>query len=126
MSSISPLTKAPGENCSHRICIEYSHFTCTFNVHVTKDSLVLTFHAQTWLSHDIDESGLQVEVVSGMHHLNVATLIGYCDEEGEQILVYEFVPCGTLEEALRPKPGLASIAFIHVVCRIHSYSKNLG
>ena len=51
-----------------------------------------------------------------MHHVNLTSLIGFCDEEGEEILVYEFVPCGTLAAALRPKPGQL---FHHVIYQKH-------
>ena len=50
--------------------------------------------------------GGYVNLVSLMHHANIASLIGYCDEEGEEILVYEWVPCGSLEVSLHPIPGI--------------------
>lgn len=38
----------------------------------------------------------EVENLSRAHHKHVVSLVGYCREEGHQILVYEFVPNNTL------------------------------
>ncbi|XP_019059205.1 PREDICTED: probable LRR receptor-like serine/threonine-protein kinase At1g06840 isoform X2 [Tarenaya hassleriana] len=42
----------------------------------------------------------EIELLSRLHHRNLVSLIGYCDEEGEQMLVYEFMPNGTLRDWL--------------------------
>ncbi|PIA46146.1 hypothetical protein AQUCO_01600425v1 [Aquilegia coerulea] len=53
----------------------------------------------------------EIELLSRVHHRNLVALIGYCDEEGEQMLVYEFMPYGTLRDHLsvrsKEAPGFA-------------------
>ncbi|KAK9084852.1 hypothetical protein Sjap_025263 [Stephania japonica] len=56
----------------------------------------------------LDKKGLQgnseflVEVLmlSLLHHPNLVNLIGYCATGGQRILVYEFMPLGSLEDHL--------------------------
>ncbi|GFZ20006.1 leucine-rich repeat protein kinase family protein [Actinidia rufa] len=45
----------------------------------------------------------EIELLSRLHHRNLVSLIGYCDEDDEQMLVYEFVPNGTLRDHLSGK-----------------------
>lgn len=47
----------------------------------------------------------EIEILSRLHHRNLVSLLGYCDEEKEQMLVYEFVPRGTLRDWLNAKSG---------------------
>ncbi|CAI6000162.1 unnamed protein product [Closterium sp. NIES-65] len=44
----------------------------------------------------------EVDVISAMSHRNLIALLGYCEDKGEQILVYEFAANGTLSAHLRP------------------------
>lgn len=45
----------------------------------------------------------EIELLSRLHHRNLVSLLGYCGEEGEQMLVYEFMPNGTLRDHLSGK-----------------------
>ncbi|KAK3165797.1 hypothetical protein QOZ80_1AG0037890 [Eleusine coracana subsp. coracana] len=45
----------------------------------------------------------EIELLSRLHHRNLVSLIGYCDEEDEQMLVYEFMPNATLRDHLSAK-----------------------
>ena len=42
----------------------------------------------------------EIELLSRVHHKNLVGLVGFCFEQGEQMLVYEFIPSGTLRESL--------------------------
>ena len=42
----------------------------------------------------------EVTIIARMHHLNLVRLWGFCAEKGQRILVYEHIPCGSLDKYL--------------------------
>lgn len=44
------------------------------------------------------ETCLQVALLSRIHHRNLVPLIGYCEEDHQRILVYEYMHNGTLRD----------------------------
>uniref|UniRef100_A0A2N9EYY4 Protein kinase domain-containing protein n=1 Tax=Fagus sylvatica TaxID=28930 RepID=A0A2N9EYY4_FAGSY len=42
----------------------------------------------------------EIELLSRVHHKNLVSLLGFCFEKGEQILVYEYVTNGSLKDSL--------------------------
>ncbi|TVU47860.1 hypothetical protein EJB05_07474, partial [Eragrostis curvula] len=63
---------------------------------------------------DNDVAGLdrvmnEVKLVSCVSHRNLVRLLGCCIEQGQQILVYEFMPNGTLAEHLQRERGPAAM-----------------
>jgi len=42
----------------------------------------------------------EIELLSRVHHRNVVHLDGFCYDKGEQMLIYEYVPNGSLRAAL--------------------------
>ncbi|PON38668.1 Mitogen-activated protein kinase kinase kinase [Parasponia andersonii] len=48
----------------------------------------------------------EIELLSRVHHKNLVSLTGFCFEQGEQMLIYEFVPNGTLKDSLSGKSGI--------------------
>ncbi|KAF5178516.1 Ascorbate transporter protein [Thalictrum thalictroides] len=48
----------------------------------------------------------EIELLSRVHHKNLVSLVGFCFEQGEQMLVYEFIPNGTLRDSLSGRSGI--------------------
>ncbi|KAL5218298.1 hypothetical protein ABZP36_018982 [Zizania latifolia] len=48
----------------------------------------------------------EIELLSRVHHKNLVGLVGFCFDQGEQMLVYEFMSAGTLRDSLSGKSGL--------------------
>ncbi|GMI89829.1 Vascular-Related RLK 1 [Hibiscus trionum] len=48
----------------------------------------------------------EIELLSRVHHKNLVGLVGFCFEQGEQMLVYEFMANGTLRESLSGRSGI--------------------
>ncbi|XP_021767444.1 probable LRR receptor-like serine/threonine-protein kinase At1g06840 isoform X3 [Chenopodium quinoa] len=45
----------------------------------------------------------EIQFLSRLHHRNLVSLVGYCSEDGEQVLVYEYMPNGTLRDWISGK-----------------------
>ncbi|KAH6821694.1 Leucine-rich repeat protein kinase family protein [Perilla frutescens var. hirtella] len=48
----------------------------------------------------------EIELLSRVHHKNLLGLVGFCFEQGHQMLVYEFMANGTLRESLSGRSGV--------------------
>ncbi|KAK4487885.1 hypothetical protein RD792_003623 [Penstemon davidsonii] len=53
-----------------------------------------------------NEFKTEIELLSRVHHKNLVGLVGFCFEQGEQMLVYEFMASGTLRESLSGRSGI--------------------
>jgi len=50
-------------------------------------------------SYDVlKEFLLEIEIITTLHHKNIISLIGFCFENGNLLLVYDFLSRGSLEE----------------------------
>lgn len=58
----------------------------------------------------------EVEIISRVHHRHLVSLVGYCMADDKRMLVYEFVPNGTLEHHLHGK--LLVLFSYHFTCNI--------
>ncbi|KAK8963159.1 putative leucine-rich repeat receptor-like protein kinase [Platanthera guangdongensis] len=48
----------------------------------------------------------EIEMLSRVHHKNLVTLVGFCFQRGERMLVYDYVSKGTLRENLAGQTGI--------------------
>ncbi|KAJ0982027.1 hypothetical protein J5N97_010282 [Dioscorea zingiberensis] len=63
-------------------------------------TLVAIKRAQEGSLQGSKEFFTEIQLLSRLHHRNLVSLVGYCNEEDEQMLVYEFIPNGTLGDHL--------------------------
>lgn len=54
----------------------------------------------------VSEFKNELELLSRVHHKNLTALIGFCFEEGNRLLVYEYMPNGSLRDNLSGKTGI--------------------
>ena len=48
---------------------------------------------------------VEVLILSLLHHPNLVNLVGYCADGDQRVLVYEYMPNGSLEDHLLGKPN---------------------
>ena len=53
----------------------------------------------------------EIELLSRVHHKNLVSLVGFCFERGEQIIVYEFVPNGNLKDSISGRGFIGLLSF---------------
>ncbi|KAI8005538.1 Serine/threonine-protein kinase-like protein CCR1 [Camellia lanceoleosa] len=63
-------------------------------VAVKRANAATIIHTNSW------EFEMELEILCNIHHSNIVKLLGYCAEMGERLLVYEFMPHGTLHNHL--------------------------
>lgn len=51
----------------------------------------------------IKEFVQEIDIITTLHHKNIISLFGFCFEDDNLLLVYEFLPRGSLEENLHGK-----------------------
>ncbi|KAH6555021.1 hypothetical protein KP509_1Z288600 [Ceratopteris richardii] len=48
----------------------------------------------------------EIELLSRVHHKNVVGLVGFCFDQGEQMLIYEYMAGGNLRDCLTGRTGI--------------------
>lgn len=81
-------------------------------------TLLAVKRAQKESTQGAHEFKTEIEMLSRVHHRNLVSLIGFCFEQGEQMLVYEYIPNGNLKESLTgTRPSFRNYSLDS--CRIH-------
>lgn len=52
-----------------------------------------------------NEFTAELTIIAGLRHKNLVQLQGWCTDKNELLLVYEFIPNGSLDSILYPRPG---------------------
>ncbi|CAM6113617.1 unnamed protein product [Calypogeia fissa] len=63
-------------------------------------NLVAVKMLKIWSKQGETQFRAEVDIISRVHHRHLVSLVGYCISDNHRLLVYKFVPNGTLEEAL--------------------------
>ncbi|XP_019191077.1 PREDICTED: probable leucine-rich repeat receptor-like protein kinase At5g49770 isoform X4 [Ipomoea nil] len=93
------------DNFSDTNCIGYGGYGKVYRGLLAPGELVAIKRAQQGSLQGALEFKTEIELLSRIHHKNVVNLVGFCYEQGEQMLVYEYIPNGTLRESLSGKSG---------------------
>ncbi|KAK4378761.1 hypothetical protein RND71_000623 [Anisodus tanguticus] len=95
-------------NFSESTCIGSGGYGKVYKGTLTAGEVVAIKRAQHGSMQGAFEFKTEIELLSRIHHKNVVNLVGFCYEQGEQMLFYEYIPKGTLRESLS---GNSSLAF---------------
>ncbi|KAL0412828.1 UNVERIFIED_CONTAM: putative leucine-rich repeat receptor-like protein kinase [Sesamum radiatum] len=68
--------------------------------------LVAIKRAQQGSSQGGMEFATEIELLSRVHHKNLVSLLGFCFDQGEQMLVYEYIINGSLKDGLTGRLGI--------------------
>ena len=61
----------------------------------------------------------EMETISRVHHRHLVSLVGYCKVETHRIIVYEYVPNGTLDQHLHRKHHLNSSEVFKIILALN-------
>lgn len=105
MFSIEEIKKMTN-NFSETNAIGSGTYGKVYRATLTNGQLVAVKRAEQGSPQGDLEFKTEIELLSRVHHKNLVKLFGFCFEKGELILIYEYVPNGTLKESLSGKSGI--------------------
>ncbi|KAK4402053.1 putative leucine-rich repeat receptor-like protein kinase [Sesamum angolense] len=92
-------------NFSESHCIGSGGYGKVYKGTVASTQVVAIKRAQQGSMQGATEFKTEIELLSRIHHKNVVSLVGFCYDLGEQMLVYEYISNGTLRDCLSGKSG---------------------
>ncbi|KZV43706.1 putative leucine-rich repeat receptor-like protein kinase-like [Dorcoceras hygrometricum] len=92
-------------NFSDANCIGTGGYGKVYKGVVGSGQVVAIKRAQQGSMQGAHEFKTEIELLSRIHHKNVVSLVGFCYEQGEQMLIYEYISNGTLRDSLSGKSG---------------------
>ncbi|ESQ37355.1 hypothetical protein EUTSA_v10002794mg [Eutrema salsugineum] len=69
----------------------------------------------------------EVELLLRVHHINLVSLVGYCDEQNHFALIYEYMSNGDLHQHLSAIEAALGLEYLHIGCKpamVHRDVKN--
>ncbi|KAL3620748.1 hypothetical protein CASFOL_035660 [Castilleja foliolosa] len=93
-------------NFSHTNAIGTGGYGKVYRGTLSEGQLVAIKRAQPGSMQGCLEFKTEIELLSRVHHKNVVSLVGFCFDQGEQMLVYEYIANGTMNDSLSGRTGI--------------------
>ncbi|XP_073041595.1 leucine-rich repeat receptor protein kinase HPCA1-like [Primulina eburnea] len=93
-------------NFAESNCIGIGGYGKVYRGTLPNGKLVAIKRAQVGSMQGAGEFKTEIELLSRVHHKNVVSLIGFCFDQGEQMLIYEYIANGTLKDSISGKSGI--------------------
>ncbi|KAL0916160.1 hypothetical protein M5K25_013650 [Dendrobium thyrsiflorum] len=88
------------DNFSNSSLVGHGGYGKVYKGILADGTVVAIKRAQEGSLQGSNEFATEIELLSRLHHRNLVSLVGYCDEEDEQMLIYEFMSNGNLRDLL--------------------------
>lgn len=102
--------KAATSNFDESLVIGVGGFGKVFKAELDDGSLAAIKRANPQSQQGLKEFETEIEMLSKLRHRHLVSMIGFCDEQNEMILVYEYMANGTLRSHLFGS-GLPSLSW---------------